>query len=715
MRKLILFTFWILSSVAMGQVTRSMWVGESFTCDVSSSIMGLTSDVSWSTNGGYISFTGTGFYRNVMVTQYFSGVASVTCTWKQRLTASSAWTVRKKTWNFSCRENPVSITPSIMNLSVGESAYVSFRHKYSNSYSAYASPYVQSSNQSVVTVSSSGKVTAVGRGTAYITAYSKLADNGNAPSCKVVVTKVEPTSVSIPTTLIAYVGETTKLGATIYPSNAQTNFSWKSSDESVVSVSSGIVKGLSEGIANVYVVTSNGLRSNDCRVTVKYREPTNVSLSKSFVHLPIGHSMQLEATVSPSNAKYTLIWSSDDNRVAEVSASGYVIAKEPGSACIEVKTDNGYSATCNVIVPPMPEKLELPGKIALPFGKSRILKCSVEPKDAYVSLDWNSNNTDIVIVDQQGKVTACGVGEAIITVTAEGGKEAECKVIVDEPQHCFVVWTKDGGRVDYLLEDHPVVIREKDKLVLTTRNVRVEYPELQVWKYTIVDRTDDLYPTEIGLPDALTLEYKQSLQLGYQLFPTDFDIETELTWQSSASHIVSVDQTGRLLARCIGEAIISVTASNGTMSSCFVNVPDGAQFCLVVWTTGGECVSYPFNEAPVIRLCGGNYTVKTTAVEVEYPVSSVRKFTLTGTDNSDDGSVSAIPAVGAAMGSIADGLLLFSSLQEGDIIHVFNTSGMLLRTVTVSASGCAMVDLGTLPQGIYIVKANNITQKIIKR
>lgn len=40
---------------------KTMWVGESYKCDATSAVMGITSDVSWTTNGGYLSLSGSGF------------------------------------------------------------------------------------------------------------------------------------------------------------------------------------------------------------------------------------------------------------------------------------------------------------------------------------------------------------------------------------------------------------------------------------------------------------------------------------------------------------------------------------------------------------------------------------------------------------------------------------------------------------------------------
>ena len=91
--------------------TQSLWVGQSYTCDATSAMMGLTSDKKWTTSGGYFSYDDSGHYRRVTITQYFSGIASVTFSWKERLTSNDQWRSRSKTWYFSCIENPVYINP----------------------------------------------------------------------------------------------------------------------------------------------------------------------------------------------------------------------------------------------------------------------------------------------------------------------------------------------------------------------------------------------------------------------------------------------------------------------------------------------------------------------------------------------------------------------------------------------------------------------------
>lgn len=252
-----------------------LWVGESYTCDVTSSMMGLTSDMSWSTSGGYFSLSGTGAYRKVTVTQYFGGTASVTCTWKYRLYSGDQWRTQSKTWRFSCQDNPVSIYPTQITLSVGETAHVNYSHKYTNSYTSAANAYLTNTNPSVATITDTGLVKAVSPGTTYINVHSRI--SANAPYClvTVVAATVKPEAISLPSSCELKIGESITLSPSLTPSDAVTTYTWSSDKKSVATVSSsGVVTGISEGTATITVSTENGL-SAQCSITVNDEQATS--------------------------------------------------------------------------------------------------------------------------------------------------------------------------------------------------------------------------------------------------------------------------------------------------------------------------------------------------------------------------------------------------------------------------------------------------------
>ena len=77
----------------------------------------------------------------------------------------------------------------------------------------------------------------------------------------------------------------------------------------------------------------------------------SVTLSHSEVSMERGESLQLTATINPSNATFqALTWKSSATSVATVDANGEITANGVGTATITVAAANGVKATCVVTV-----------------------------------------------------------------------------------------------------------------------------------------------------------------------------------------------------------------------------------------------------------------------------------------------------------------------------------------------------------------------------
>ena len=207
-------------------------------------------------------------------------------------------------------------------------------------------------------------------GTAVITAMSS---NGKYASCTVEVTgrKVPLKSLKIQ----GYdshsfriddsgesgikMGDRIVLKAELTPKYASDAITWKTTNNSVISILSQ--KGNTceicirkNGTARITVSSvANDAISDWVEFTVDLTtRVTSVSLDQNMLSLWEGQDAQLRATVTPANADdQRLIWSSDKPEIAEVTQTGYVTAKKDGTAVITVITrDGGYSASCVILV-----------------------------------------------------------------------------------------------------------------------------------------------------------------------------------------------------------------------------------------------------------------------------------------------------------------------------------------------------------------------------
>ena len=91
-------------------------------------------------------------------------------------------------------------------------------------------------------------------------------------------------------------------------------------------------------------------------VDVKYVPVSSVSISESNIQLEVSDSRQLTASLLPENCTdKTILWKSDNEKVATVSDNGMIIARSAGKCSIIVSTaDNLIQAKCVVTVVKIP-------------------------------------------------------------------------------------------------------------------------------------------------------------------------------------------------------------------------------------------------------------------------------------------------------------------------------------------------------------------------
>lgn len=246
----------------------NLWVGQSYTWDFSGSIMGSTYNMSVTTSGGYLSVTGSGFYRTITPTQYFSGTATVTAEWDYTLYYGDTKKHQRVSVSISCNENPVSISPTSVTLTPGETYQLGYSHAYTNQYVSAANAYFSGGNSSF-SVTSGGLITAKSPGTGYVNVYSKVSSAANAPYCYVTVKEIEPTGATTGNYSVM-ADQSTDLTVNVSPSNAsvKTKQWYVKSGSDVVSISGSKLTGLKPGTATIYCMINGSIRSNDATVTV---------------------------------------------------------------------------------------------------------------------------------------------------------------------------------------------------------------------------------------------------------------------------------------------------------------------------------------------------------------------------------------------------------------------------------------------------------------
>lgn len=130
-----------------------------------------------------------------------------------------------------------------------------------------------SSDSTIATVSSDGKVSANKEGTAIITVTSE--EGNKTATCFVTVKSINVNSIALNKTALSLTrGDTEKLIATITPQNATNkNVTWSSDNTSVASVNeNGEVKARGKGTAIITVTSEDGKYTAKCEVNVAHPE-----------------------------------------------------------------------------------------------------------------------------------------------------------------------------------------------------------------------------------------------------------------------------------------------------------------------------------------------------------------------------------------------------------------------------------------------------------
>ena len=324
-----------------------------------------------------------------------------------------------------------------LELKVGGGKEIKATVKYSDGSSSTKEAVVWTTDNSDAIDLDEGWVDALEEGVANVTASF----GGKSATCVVTVisnvTVVNVTGVSLNKTeaSITKTGSLT-LTATVLPTNATNkNITWKSSDESVATVSDGALTIVGLGTTIITVTTEDGEKTATCTVTITDVLATNIIIDNAL-SLTVGETGSIELHILPADAAQTATWKSDKESVATVDANGVVTAVAAGTANITATTTDGTNLTsdpCVVTVSNIKvSTVSLAQESAIVrIGSSITLTATVSPDNATnKKVNWSSAKDFATVAD--GVVTGVSAGTTTITAESDEDKyiKATCSVEV---------------------------------------------------------------------------------------------------------------------------------------------------------------------------------------------------------------------------------------------------------------------------------------------
>ena len=361
--------------------TAHLWVGDSHTFTYTGATSGSSGlrvwnmyDFTWeyssSSDQQYFTLTpSTTNFKSATVTlkQIFNGTKSIKLKYNYVVRSKDGLTTytdeyRYETYYITCNKVSISLYQTSLNLSIGDSETLQWQFSPASS-NPSATVSFSSSNTEVATVDFNGKVTAVGTGTATITATTNY---WTTATCQVTVNPTMASSINLDQSSITLsIGSTQTLTATVLPANTNDKtVTWSSSDESIATVdANGKAPAVSQGLATITATTNDGSNlSASCNVNVTQVSASAIQLDKTEVEMSKGQSIKLTATVLPAGAAQRVTWSSSDPTVARV-VGGNVYAQEMGECLVTARTLDGTNLTADCLIMVYPE-----GEIPSPSG-----------------------------------------------------------------------------------------------------------------------------------------------------------------------------------------------------------------------------------------------------------------------------------------------------------------------------------------------------------
>lgn len=171
-----------------------------------------------------------------------------------------------------------------------------------------------------------------------------------------------------------------------------------------------------------------------CNNNSSNNDNVTIILSKKSTTLVVGAEQTLKAITSPKGVKVT--WTSSDSTTVSVSDIGRIKAEKVGSATITA-TAGSKSAECLVTVEDITITISMK-EATIDISESSTLQLSATDSKNMGGYTWESSNTDVASVDQDGLVTAKGQGTTTITVS-KGNASDTCALTVKAPEDYYLL------------------------------------------------------------------------------------------------------------------------------------------------------------------------------------------------------------------------------------------------------------------------------------
>lgn len=306
-------------------------------------------------------------------------------------------------------------------------------------------------------------------------------------------------------------------------------------------------------------------------LTVSAIPVTNIAMSQASASLYVGGTVQLDATVTPSNATNTdYIWASADESVATVSESGLVTAVAVGGTTITATAQDGSGVygSCTVTVSAKPATtdydIDATTTTQVTTNSTSTVTFTNSPVTVTIAKSSSSTNANNYVASGTSKHTRAYSGQRF---TISAGSATMSEIVIhgtsDKGVNGFTSPTWTNASLSSSGNEVTLTPTDGDSDVYCTVSGTVSFSGVTV---TVggSGSADPIYPTSISLSAAsssISIGATTQLTLGYT--PNDTNVKN-VTYTSSNEGIATVSNTGLVTGVAQGSATITATAQTAS-------------------------------------------------------------------------------------------------------------------------------------------------------
>lgn len=129
---------------------------------------------------------------------------------------------------------------------------------------------------------------------------------------------------------------------------------------------------------------------------------------------------------------------------------------------------------------------------------------------------------------------------------------------------------------------------------------------------------------------------------------------------------------------------------------------------IVFWDTEGSKVSYALSDEPRITFDSTDLTIEVERGTINYPLANLQQITY---ENQSSGI--STPIDDGIDFKSSDNSIIFSNLRSGNCIGMYSANGTIIFSRVVENESEYRTDISDLVPGVYFIKVNSTTHKIL--